>query len=138
AARGLLGRKVPDRRQGSLLGVDAVARERAGLSLAAIKKPAIRRHMQIGGSGLLLEIGRQRIDKLQLGQCPGPRTDGVGADRVGGLGDQIKKAPAGVQRHMTRSGAGPGLDDSGPIGDSVPFAGSYFHSMTVSAPRLVA
>jgi hypothetical protein len=45
AARCRLGREVPDRRQCSFFGVDAVAGERAGLALAALEKPAVRRHV---------------------------------------------------------------------------------------------
>src|SRR5712671_3089359 len=55
AARRLLGRKMADRRQDALVRVDAITGERAGLALAAIEKPAVGCHVQIGGGGLLLE-----------------------------------------------------------------------------------
>jgi hypothetical protein len=45
--------------------------------------------MQIGGGGLLFEVGRQRVDELELLQCSRFRLDGIGADCVGGLADQI-------------------------------------------------
>src|ERR1700730_15811788 len=39
AARRLLGREMADRRQGALVGVDAITGEGAGLALAAVEKP---------------------------------------------------------------------------------------------------
>src|SRR6516162_1308004 len=57
AARRRLGREMADRRQSSFFGVDAVTGQRAGLTLAAVEKPAVGGHVQVGGSGLLLEVG---------------------------------------------------------------------------------
>jgi hypothetical protein len=57
---------MPDRRQGSFLGLDAVAGEGASLALAAIEKPVVGSDVQIGGGGLLLEIGRACFGELHL------------------------------------------------------------------------
>src|ERR1700738_5184196 len=54
AARRLLGREMADRRQDTLVGVDAITGERARLALAAIEKPAVGCHVQIGGGRLIL------------------------------------------------------------------------------------
>src|SRR5262249_11653061 len=97
AARRLLGRKMPDRQQSSFFRVDAIAGKGAGPALAAVEKPAVRRHVQIGGGRLLPEISGQCVDKLQFLPCPRSEVDRISADRVRGLGDQVEEPTVWVE-----------------------------------------
>ena len=80
------------------------------------------------------------FDELQLRQGPGRRVDGIGANRVGSLGDQIKETPVRVQCHVPRSGAGLGVDLARPVGGQRPGGGVKLplHNDVAAEARRVA
>src|ERR1051325_7539650 len=90
--------------QGTFLGIDTETDQTAGPALATVKEFPVRRDVQIGRGRLLLVATRRcRLEELQLLQRAAVLVDRIGADRRGGLGDQVEKPPVRVDRQDRKS-----------------------------------
>src|SRR6185436_16729395 len=100
----LFGRHAPDRRERAARGIDLESGEGTRPPLRRVEELAVRRDVDVGGGGLVLEVRRERADALLLLELAGGGVVDEDVDRGVQLAEHVDELAGRMEPEVARTG----------------------------------